>query len=178
MNLGSKARAVYRLQEYGNRPTIDGVEVLELRRFNDEGGSLIELLRMSGGAAEGIDGLELKQVNYSCVQPGAVKAFHIHRSQTDLWFVPPEDRVLLVLVDVREGSPTENNQLRTMLGDGNAALVRIPSGVAHGCRNLGRESARIIYFTDRHFSGDPALCDEGRLPWDFVGREIWDVAWE
>ena len=118
MNLGSKARAVYRLQEYGNRPAIDGVEVRELRRFNDDGGSLIELLRMSTGVAEGIDGLELKQVNYSCVQPGAVKAFHVHRTQTDLWFVPPEDRVLLVLVDVREGSPTEHQQMDAIFDSG------------------------------------------------------------
>ncbi len=56
--------------------------------------------------------------------------------------------------------------------------MRIPNGVAHGCRNLGRDPASIIYFTDRHFASDPAECDEGRLPWDFLGKEVWDVSWE
>ena len=178
MNLGSRARSVYRLQEYGEEPSIDGVEIVGLSRFNDDGGSMVELLRLAGGSPAGFDALELKQINYSCLQPGVVKAFHVHHEQTDLWFVRPEDRVLLVLADVRQGSPTENRQLRTMLGDGKALLVRIPNGVAHGCRNLGREPASIIYFTDRHFASDPAECDEGRLPWDFLGKEVWDVSWE
>ncbi len=178
MNLGSRAKSVYRLQEYGEKPTIDGVQIVGLRRFNDDGGSMVELLRLSGGAPAGFDALELKQVNYSCLQPGVVKAFHVHRTQTDVWFVRPEDRVLLVLVDVREGSSTENRQLRMMLGDGNAQLVRIPNGVAHGCRNLGTHPASLIYFTDQHFAPAPETCDEGRLPWDFLGREVWDVSWE
>ena len=178
MKLTSKAQSLYRIQDYGKRPVIDGVEVVELRRFNDDGGSLVELLRLEGGAATGIDGFTPAQVTYSVVQPGVVKAFHLHHEQSDLWFVRPEDRVLLVLLDVRNGTATENGQMRIMLGDGRSRLVRIPPGVAHGCRNLGRHPASIIYFTDRQFSADPERNDEGRLPWDFAGREIWDVAWE
>jgi dTDP-4-dehydrorhamnose 3,5-epimerase-like enzyme len=54
-------------------------------------------------------------------------------------------------------------------------MLRIPPGVAHGVRNVGPASGRIIYFTDVHFSPEPAACDEGRLPWDYAGPEIWDV---
>ena len=93
-------------------------------------------------------------------------------------FVPPEDRLLLVLVDVRESSLTAGRRVRIMLGDGNATLLRIPPGVAHGCRNLGDRPARIVYFTDLAFSPEPEECDEGRLPWDFTGPEVWDVARE
>jgi hypothetical protein len=42
-------------------------------------------------------------------------------------------------------------------------------------RNLAAATGRIIYFTDVHFSPEPAMCDEGRLPWDYAGAEIWDV---
>ena len=178
VDLTAKAKSLYRLQSYEEQGGINGVELVELRRCNDEGGSLIELLRLERGAAAGLDGFELAQVTYSCVQPGVVKAFHVHRKQADVWFVRPEDRVLLVLVDVREASPTEGRQMRKMLGDGSAALIRIPPGVAHGCRNLGGQAASIVYFTDRPFSTDPDECDEGRLPWDFVGKEVWDVAWD
>ena len=120
-------------------------------------------------------GFEPVQVNYSSLQPGVIKAFHVHRRQTDVWFVPPEDRVLLLLVDVREGTSSAGQRQRMILGDGRPALVRIPPGVAHGCRNIGPDVARIVYFTDLAFSADPANCDEGRLPWDLVGAEVWET---
>ena len=80
-----------------------------------------------------------------------------------------------VLLDVREGSRTEGVRTRLMLGDGASRLLRILPGVAHGVRNLGQTTGRIIYFTDVHFSAEPASCDEGRLPWDFAGADVWEV---
>ena len=41
--------------------------------------------------------------------------------------------------------------------------------------NLAAAPGRIIYFTDVHFSPHPADCDEGRLPWDYLGAAVWDV---
>jgi dTDP-4-dehydrorhamnose 3,5-epimerase len=177
VKLTEKARALFRIQAYGPAPTIAGVEVRELRRFGDDGGSLVELLRLDGRAS-GFDGFELRQVTYAAVQPGAIKAFHVHREQTDVWFVRPEDRMLLLLLDVREGSPSSDARMRLVLGDGRASLVRIPPGVAHGCRNLGVEPASLIYFTDRQFAAEPQRCDEGRLPWDFLGAEVWETTRE
>jgi dTDP-4-dehydrorhamnose 3,5-epimerase len=83
--------------------------------------------------------------------------------------------LLLILVDVRKGSRTEGASMRIMLGAGASRLVRIPPGVAHGARNLGAATGRIIYFTDVHFSPEPSECDEGRLPWDYLGADVWDV---
>ena len=65
--------------------------------------------------------------------------------------------------------------MRIMLGNGASRLLVIPAGVAHGARNLGAETGRIIYFTDVHFSPEPSACDEGRLPWDFAGADIWEM---
>ena len=178
VKLSSEVESRYRLQQYTSRPKIDGVSLMALERFNDDGGSMVELMRLEGGLSQVLDDFPLAQINYSCVQPGVVKAFHVHREQTDVWFVRPEDRMLVALVDVRAGSSTENAQMRLVLGDGKAGLLRIPPGVAHGCRNLGASEAGLIYFTDRHFSPEPEETDEGRLPWDFVGKEIWDVARE
>ena len=78
----------------------------ELRRFHDDGGSFMELGRLSGGLHADFPGFEVKQINYSEMEPGVIKAFHLHRRQTDVWFVPPADKMLLVLLDVREGSRT------------------------------------------------------------------------
>ena len=173
MKLIPDAEAAYRKQEYSGKPRIEGVEVVELRRHNDEGGAMTELGRLRKGRLDGLDGFEVAQVNYSTLEPGVIKAFHLHRRQTDVWYVPPDDRLLLILVDVRQGSSTEGGRLRLILGDGNSRLVRVPPGVAHGCRNLSATTCRIIYFTDLHFSTKSQESDEGRLPWDAFGAELW-----
>ena len=170
-----KAKAQYKLQSYERKPGIDGLEIVELKRFNDDGGAMTELVRLDGGAVQGLKGFQALQVNYSTMEPLAIKAFHLHKRQTDVWFVPPADKILLVVADVRAGSKSEGLVQRIVLGDGNSRLVRIPPGVAHGAKNL-RPSAPgvIVYFVDVHFSVG-ADCDEGRLPWDHFGAQVWDV---
>lgn len=173
--INAEAKASFFVQDYGATPRIDGIEIVELRRFNDDGGAITELGRLSAGAHAQLDGFEARQINYSEMEPGAVKAFHMHFRQTDVWYVPPSDKLLLVLHDCREGSPTEGQTMRFVLGDGKDRLVRIPPGVAHGARNIGQATGRIIYMVDVQFSVDPAECDEGRLPWDYLGAEIWEI---
>lgn len=171
-----RAEAAYFVQDYSARPHIDGVQIVELKRFHDDGGSITELGRLTAGLHAQLPGFECRQVNYSEIEPGAIKAYHLHRRQTDVWYVPPCDKLLLVLHDCRQGSPTEGRTMRFVLGDGKDRLVRIPPGVAHGTTNLGRSTGRILYMVDLHFSPAPGECDEGRLPWDHLGSEIWDVA--
>lgn len=174
MKLNSKSSASYSIQDYKSRPRIEGVEIVELKRFNDDGGAITELARLQDGVHAQLPGFVARQVNYSEVEPGAVKAFHLHKRQTDVWYVPPSDKLLLVLHDCREGSATEGQTMRFVLGDGNNRIVRIPPGVAHGCRNIAPSKGVILYFVDVQFSTG-ADCDEGRLPWDFLGAEIWEI---
>jgi dTDP-4-dehydrorhamnose 3,5-epimerase len=176
VDLTDGAKRAFSLQSYAGTPLIDGVETVDLARHRDDSGSLTELARLSTGALTALPGFAIHQINYSEVAPGVVKAFHLHARQTDVWFVPPSDRILCVLIDVRAGSKTEGLRNRLVLGDGASRLVRIPPGVAHGARNLGSATGHILYFTDLHFSADPVTCDEGRLPWDFAGAGIWDVS--
>ncbi len=179
MKLTDEAEGRFRKQDYTRaKPTIEGVRVVELRRFHDDGGSMTELGRLQGGRLDGVDGFTIAQINYSTLEPGAIKAFHVHRVQTDIWYVPPEDRMLFVLADVRKGSSTEAARMRLILGDARSLLVVVPPGVAHGCRNLGRVAARIVYFTDLQFSPEPDRTDEGRLPWDFLGADVWELTRE
>ena len=175
MSWSPDAKRAYSVQSYAPRPTIDGVEIVELKRFADDGGSMTELARLVDSSPQALSGFVMRQINFSEIEPGAIKAFHLHTRQTDVWFVPPGDRVMLILADVRASSRTEGVSMRFMLGSGASRLVRIPPGVAHGARNLGAVTGRIIYFTDLHFSPEPSECDEGRLPWDYLGADIWEV---
>ena len=170
-----RAQERYFVQDYTAKRRIEGVELVELKRFNDDGGSMTELGRLEGGLHRDLPGFTVRQVNFSTLDPLAIKAFHLHKRQTDVWYVPPSDKLLLVLADLRKGSPTEGTLMRMILGDGNSRLVRIPPGVAHGCRNLRPATpCQILYFVDVQFSVDEH-CDEGRLPWDHFGAQIWEV---
>ncbi|HEX4825174.1 MAG TPA: dTDP-4-dehydrorhamnose 3,5-epimerase family protein [Candidatus Polarisedimenticolaceae bacterium] len=163
-------------QDYAR--AIEGVQVVPLQRFVDHGGSMTELTRLAedGTFQKGLDAFKVRQVNFSTLDPGIVKAFHVHMTQRDVWFVPPEDRVLLVLVDVRDGSKTAKRALKIVLGGGRSVLVAIPPGVAHGCKNIGDGTAHLLYMTDVHFSPEKGKTDEHRLPWDMAGAEIWEPA--
>jgi dTDP-4-dehydrorhamnose 3,5-epimerase len=170
-----QAAARYQVQDYAKKASIEGVQFVELKRFNDDGGAMTELGRLDNGRLNHCPDFTVKQVNYSVMEPLAIKAFHLHKRQTDVWYVPPSDKLLLVLADVRAGSKTEGLVQRFVLGDGSSRLVRIPPGVAHGARNL-RPAAPgvIVYFVDVQFS-TASDCDEGRLPWDHFGAEVWEV---
>jgi dTDP-4-dehydrorhamnose 3,5-epimerase len=174
MDWSAEAKQAFSVQQYTGAPAIDGVRLIELKRFHDDGGAFTELARLTEGLLDADAGFTVRQINFSEVEPGVIKAFHVHARQTDVWYVPPSDRLLIGLVDVRKGSPTEGVVRRIMLGAGTSRLLRIPPGVAHGARNLGTATGRIIYFTDLHFSPEPANCDEGRLPWDYAGAGIWE----
>ena len=175
MEFSPEAKRAFQVQAYGGASAIDGVRVIELARHADDGGAMTELARLTDGRAAGLGDFTVRQVNYSEMAPGVIKAFHLHTRQTDVWFVPPSDRMLVVLLDVRKGSRTEGARQRLMLGNGASRLLVIPPGVAHGVRNLGEIPGRIIYFTDLHFSPEPSTCDEGRLPWDFAGNDVWEM---
>ncbi|RKY47062.1 MAG: spore coat protein [Candidatus Neomarinimicrobiota bacterium] len=174
MKLIKDAEKAYFIQDYSKKEEIKGVKLIELVNHIDEGGCLIELMRLKDGESFAEPGFNLLQINYSEMEPEAIKAFHIHKRQTDIWFVPPSDRLLVVLADVRENSETEGKLMRLTLGGGKPYLLVIPPGVAHGCKNLKNTTSRIIYFTNLHFSPDPGECDEGRLPWHFFGEKIWE----
>jgi len=174
IELTDAAKRAFAVQDYRPAREIEGVQLVELRRFTDDGGSFMELGRFDRGMLAGLTGFECRQVSYSEMDPGVIKAFHLHRRQTDVWFVPPDDKMLVVLVDVRAGSKSQGVQRRLVLGDGHSRLVRIPPGVAHGVKNLGQARGRIIYFVDVQFSPDPDQTEEGRLPWDFAGADVWD----
>jgi len=169
------AQRKYAVQDYKPKRSIEGLEIVQLKRFNDDGGSMTELGRLDDGMLQGVKGFKALQINYSVMEPLAIKAFHLHTRQTDVWYVPPSDKLLLVVADARKGSATEGLVQRIVLGDGNSRLVRIPPGVAHGAKNLRPSTPSvIIYFVDVQFSTDEK-CDEGRLPWDHFGAQVWDV---
>jgi dTDP-4-dehydrorhamnose 3,5-epimerase len=103
--------------------------------------------------------------------PSAIKGWHLHYNQEDIWFVFPDSHLLVGLWDLREDSPTKNQTMRITLGGGKSQLLYIPRGVAHGTVNLSSRNADLIYFINQQFSLDQP--DEHRIPWDTLGEDFW-----
>jgi len=136
---------------------IEGVQIKELRTHLDERGFFRELIRVSDDFfPEGFG-----QWSHSLMHPGAAKAWHVHKVQVDWWYVPV-GVLKVALHDTREGSSTFRKTMELFLGENQpAVIVRIPPGVAHGCKCISGP-AHLFYVTSRMY--DPA--DEGRIPHD------------
>jgi dTDP-4-dehydrorhamnose 3,5-epimerase-like enzyme len=174
-SLGTEFQPHLSTQDYSKKPTIDGVKLLDLRLMLDDGGSFAELVRLTEeGALEAFPDFTPRQSSYSEVLPGAIKAFHLHFNQEDVWFVPPTHRLLIGLVDVRKDSPTYKVSQRFVMGAGRAQLLHIPRGVGHGGANIWQQPASILYFVNQQF--DLANPDERRLPWDVLGADFWQLS--
>ncbi len=160
-------------QSYQPATPIDGVKIIDIKVFNDDGGYFLEVARFQKHVFEQFPDFELKQLNISELDPGVIKAWHIHQQQDDIWFVPPSQRLLIAMHDIREQSPTKDTTMRLVCGAGKAQLVFIPRGVAHGAANLWQKPALIVYLVNNLFTADPVASDEYRLPWDEFGADIW-----
>jgi len=173
-SIGTDFAANVSTQDYSARPKIEGVKIIDLRLMIDDGGSFAELVRFSeDGSLETIPEFKPRQSSYSQVLPGAIKAFHLHFNQEDVWFVPPTDRLLIGLVDARKDSPTYNVSQRFVMGAGRAQLLYIPRGVGHGGANIWQSPATILYFVSQQFNLENP--DEQRLPWDILGKDFWEL---
>jgi dTDP-4-dehydrorhamnose 3,5-epimerase len=136
---------------------IDGVIVKELVTYPDERGFFREIIRKTDEFfAEGFG-----QFSHSLMYTGVAKAWHVHQRQIDWWYVG-SGVLKMALHDLREDSPTRGKTMEILLGDNQAArVVRVPPGVAHGCKCLSGP-AHLFYMTSITY--DPT--DEGRIPHD------------
>ncbi len=161
-------------QDYSPKPTINGVQMLKIRNYIGENGDFSELLRLTeSGESELIKGFHVRQINRSKQYNKAVKAWHLHYKQDEIWYVPPDEHLLLGLWDVREGSLTKGVLQKIPLGGGNSIAVYIPRGVAHGATNFSGKKANVYYFVNNQFN--QAQPDEHRLPWDAAGKKFWEA---
>jgi dTDP-4-dehydrorhamnose 3,5-epimerase len=161
-------------QSYSRPPTIHGVEMVPLRKHRAENGWFAEVFRLTGGVLEKSHGpsIELRQVSAAYSDPFRINAFHIHPKlpQDELWVVL-HGSMTVWLVDCRRDSPTLGMRQREQLSAEEPTFLLIPAGVAHGYR-AGPEGALLVYGMNQQFdASDP---NEGRLPWDHFGEDLWE----
>src|SRR5207302_394996 len=104
---------------------IDGVMVKTFKKWTDQRGYFIEQLKRGDLDDEGRPFLPdhpFAQMSRSLAYarggnpPELIKAFHWHRRQWDYWDIV-QGNARIVLVDLREGSPTEGRVQVLFLGE-------------------------------------------------------------
>ena len=128
---------------------IDGVQLIPLRRFEDERGWFMELMRAS------LLPQPVKQSNLSFSRKGVIRGLHYHeRGQSDL-FACVHGMVRVVVLD-RESGET----FTADIGDDNPAAVFIPGHHAHGYEAL-TDCLFLYHVTEEYDRDDP---DEHEVP--------------
>lgn len=136
---------------------IDGVMIKELVRHPDERGFFEEMIRKTDAFfSEGFG-----QASHSFMHTGVVKAWHIHKTQIDWWYVV-SGVIKTALFDLRENSKTYRVLMEIVLGGPQAGkIIKIPPGVAHGLKVL-EGPVDLVYVT----SGEYLKEEEGRIAHD------------
>ena len=139
---------------------IHDVRIQPFALWPDDRGYFLEVARLSQSFAADFPA-HSTQISAALNYPGTIKAFHIHREQTDLW-TPAMGMFQVVLIDLREDSPTFGVRNTLYVGALRPWQILIPPGVAHGYKVLGAEPAMLVYLTDRFYNPS----DEGRIPYN------------
>ena len=130
---------------------IEGVQVIPLRKHEDERGWFMELRR------ESLLPAPTRQTNLSFSRQGVIRGLHYHlRGQNDL-FACLQGTARVVVLD-RESGET----FTADIGDKNPVAIWIPGNHAHGFEAL-TDLLFCYHVTEEYDPEDP---DEHEIPWD------------
>lgn len=146
---------------------IDGVQIVPLRRFVDDRGSVLLMLKETDPHF-----VRFGEVYFSTVYPGVVKAWKNHRRMTAN-YACVQGEIRVVLHDDRDASPTRGSTEELRISPEDYALVIIPPGLWHGFQGLGDPVSILANCAteasdpdelDRLAPDDPQIPYEWRAP--------------
>lgn len=149
---------------------IEGVQVKELATHRDQRGFFREIIRRD----DDFFAAGFGQWSHSLMYTGVTKAWHLHHVQTDWWYVV-SGTLRVGLCDRRPDSATFGQTMDFMLGDHQPAQVlKIPPGVAHGCKAL-QGPVNLLYVTSHTYNPDDELRiahDDPEIGFDWLKVDI------
>ena len=130
---------------------IDGVQLIPLRRFEDERGWFVELRRDSQLPRP------TSQTNVSFSRKGVIRGLHYHERGQDDLFVCLQGNARVVVLDRASGEA-----MTVDIGEDNPVVVYIPGRHAHGFEAL--TDVLFLYHVTEEY--DPADPDEHTIAWN------------
>jgi len=116
---------------------IDGVTVTPLRQIFDERGKVMHMLRSDSPLYA-----QFGEIYFSCTNPGAIKAWHMHKEMT-LNYAVIYGVIKFVLYDDRPGSKTKGCVQELFLSPENYSLVTVPPLIWNGFKGIGQKTAIV-----------------------------------
>ncbi len=126
---------------------INGVKIVSLRKFPDDRGKIMHIMKFTDEAFE-----KFGEVYCSTVYPGVIKGWHIHSKMT-LNYAVIIGMIKFVLYDDRIDSPTRGELQEIYLGEENYVRVTVPPKIWNGFMGIGTRESFVINLTD--LSHDP-----------------------
>jgi dTDP-4-dehydrorhamnose 3,5-epimerase len=130
---------------------VDGVELIPLRRFEDDRGWFMELMRASSLPKP------VRQSNLAFSRRGVIRALHYHERGQDDLFACVQGMLRVVVLDRETGETFTED-----IGDENPFAVYIPGRYAHGYEAL-TDCLLLYHVTEEYDPDDP---DEHEVPWN------------
>ncbi len=145
---------------------IDGVILTPLRQIPDERGKVMHMLRCDAPHFQ-----QFGEIYFSCIYPGAIKGWHLHKKMT-LNYAVPHGNIKFVLFDDRPDSSTNSQIQEFFLGPDNYCLVTVPPGIWNGFKGIGTSMAVVANCAT--ITHDPDEI-ERREPFDTSIPYNWEI---
>lgn len=140
---------------------LDGVFIIEPKRFGDRRGYFMECWKSSAYREAGVPP-DLVQANVSRSDKGVLRGLHYQYPEPQGKLVSVlEGAIFDVAVDIRTGSPTFGRWAGVELSADNHRQLWVPEGFAHGFCVTG-ESALVHYLCSREFNAEY----DAAIAWD------------
>jgi dTDP-4-dehydrorhamnose 3,5-epimerase len=110
---------------------IEGVKITPLKQIFDERGKVMHMLREDSLIFE-----RFGEIYFSCTNPGAIKAWHLHKRMT-LNYAVIFGEIKCVLYDDRPNSTTRGNVEEYFLSPENYNMITVPPLVWNGFKGIG-----------------------------------------
>ena len=116
---------------------IEGVKVTPLKQIFDERGKIMHMLRSDSEVFT-----QFGEIYFSCTNPGAIKAWHLHKQMT-LNYAAIYGEIKCVLYDDRPNSKTKGCIDEYFLSPENYCLITVPPLVWNGFKGIGTKDSIV-----------------------------------
>ena len=135
----------------------EGVILSDALRFGDDRGDFVNL---------GFEHSFKRSYIISNNHKGIVRAFHGHKQENKLFFVP-KGAFKFILMNMETLEYKEYSLLASV-----PKLLYVPKGYYNGFVSLTDDALLVTFSTS---DIESSKKDDFRLPYDFIGKEVWEV---
>jgi dTDP-4-dehydrorhamnose 3,5-epimerase len=151
------------MQPQIQRFELEGIQLIDIKKFPDERGFFAESIRKDWSDLFENDEW-ISQANLSLSYPGIIRAWHRHaRGQKD-YFMVLQGAMKMVAYDDDKNSKTYKKLVEIVASEQRLQIVKIPGHYWHGTKTIGNKPSLTMYFVNNLY--DYKNPDEERRAWD------------